>query len=440
VVNSQRPRPPADQATPAVSEEGYVATQVAILQSDLILKRIVDDLHLTEDPDFALKPRLLSRLPGVLGAQPESDGLPLQDLPFLRERTAVERLRRALAIRRVGTTYVVDVSVTTSEPAKSARIANAIVARFAEDQRLYAVRITERQSADSGVRIVSEATRPLQKSGPNAILIIAASLVGGLAAGLVLAFLRDVLRRGLKTCRAVEDQTGLDCLGLVPEVASARRGWWKGRRRGGQPSGKASARTMAQYVVDHPDSAYADCIRYILSIIEERLAASGSLAIGFASPATGAGQSSLAASCAALAAVSGRKTLFIDADVGTVGLSRLHGAAPSEDLRALVGALVLPREGMRAFDILKAGLTSATATPEWLNAVRDDTDGYELIFVDLPPITAAGTIRTLSAPLDGVVVVAQWGKTTADHVALVLRAIKDSERKIVGVALNRAGG
>lgn len=438
VLNNQRPRAPLDQI-PATNEEGYVATQAAIIQSDLILKRIVDDLNLTADPDFSLRPRLLARLRGVIGLEPDLESLGPQDLQFLRERTSLARLRRAVGVRRLGTTFVVDVAVTTSDPEKSARIANAIAAHFIEDQRRYAVRITERANADSGVRVVSEATRPLQRSGPNLVVIAAASLIAGLAAGIAFAFLRELLRRGLRNCRSVEEQTGLDCLGVVPAVAPARGGAGASRRASGSA---AAARLSAEagllsHAAEHPTSDFAQPFHLILSLAGERSNGGRPIVIGFVSPARGVGQSSVAANCATLAAALGRRALLVDADAGAGGLSDALLPPPERRTPGAGGASkpLVFADGPAPLAFLPADGRS-TIGSDWLDGLKGD-GAYDCIFVDLPPAAASGVVRTLSAALDGVVVVARWGETTAGQVRETLRALKDQERKVVGVVLNR---
>ena len=102
-------------------------TQVSIIGSDAILRRVVMAEKLHVDADFISPARtgLLSRL---------SDGLRGARASFDPVDQAVEMLARSTRVRRAQNTYVVAVDVTTGDAVKSARLANAILKAYQDDQ------------------------------------------------------------------------------------------------------------------------------------------------------------------------------------------------------------------------------------------------------------------------------------------------------------------
>ncbi|KQP59897.1 lipopolysaccharide biosynthesis protein [Methylobacterium sp. Leaf111] len=105
-------------------------SQTWVMQSDNVLRRVIDRLDLTRDEEFvpaaSTNPLVLS-LKALLGMEPP---------PASREpvNLALDNLRLKLGVRRAERTFVIDVYVQTRDPEKSARIANAIAdAYFAED-------------------------------------------------------------------------------------------------------------------------------------------------------------------------------------------------------------------------------------------------------------------------------------------------------------------
>lgn len=102
-----------------------VDSQAEIIQSDPVLRRVVADRKLDQDPEFTTGgggPGLVTRLRELMGQTPPPAAAPA-DL-------AVERLRRLLRVKRVGNTYIIDVSVFSREPQKAAAVANAIASTY----------------------------------------------------------------------------------------------------------------------------------------------------------------------------------------------------------------------------------------------------------------------------------------------------------------------
>ncbi|MCJ2033892.1 GumC family protein [Methylobacterium sp. J-068] len=105
-------------------------SQARVIQSDNVLRRVVERLDLTRDEEFVLPPStnpLVVRLKALLGMEtPQGSRDPVN--------IALDTLRLKLGVRRAERTFVIDVYVQTWDPEKSARIANAIAdAYFAEE-------------------------------------------------------------------------------------------------------------------------------------------------------------------------------------------------------------------------------------------------------------------------------------------------------------------
>ncbi len=122
-------------ATPSapLSDAGLlqVESQVRVLGSDAVLRRVVKALSLDKDPEFAGTRSPLRALgDNLLGA------IGLRQDAFSEDRTlaALTELKRHVVVRRDERTYVVQVDVTTRDPEKSARIANAIADAYLAEQ------------------------------------------------------------------------------------------------------------------------------------------------------------------------------------------------------------------------------------------------------------------------------------------------------------------
>src|SRR5215472_17091793 len=122
-------------ATPStpLSDAGLlqVESQVRVLGSDAVLRRVVTALNLDKDPEFVgAKSPLRAIAEDVLALV----GIRRDTLSGDATLTALTELKRRVTVRRDERTYVVQVDVTTREPEKSARIANAIADAYLAEQ------------------------------------------------------------------------------------------------------------------------------------------------------------------------------------------------------------------------------------------------------------------------------------------------------------------
>jgi uncharacterized protein involved in exopolysaccharide biosynthesis len=117
------------KASSPSSDDATVNSQVVLLQSDAVLRRVVDQLNLGEDPEFGNHTSLLAPVMRLLAPKRETpSGQSPEDI---RKAKAVDYLSaRHLKVVRDSTTFVIDVNTTSESPEKSAKIANAIVASY----------------------------------------------------------------------------------------------------------------------------------------------------------------------------------------------------------------------------------------------------------------------------------------------------------------------
>ncbi len=109
------------------SDLALVESQVSILTSDAVLKRVVDKLQLDTDPEFAplLGQGVLSRIKALVIPRPADPDKKVQ---------AIASLYQNIKVKRAQKTYVVDVDVTASTPIKAQRVAESVVEAYLADQ------------------------------------------------------------------------------------------------------------------------------------------------------------------------------------------------------------------------------------------------------------------------------------------------------------------
>ncbi len=73
---------------------------------------------------------------------------------------------------------------------------------------------------DANLRVLQAATLPYEKDGPDRKKVIALGIIGGCAAGALLAFIRQLADRRLRYPSSIERQLDVVVLAVVPEVSS----------------------------------------------------------------------------------------------------------------------------------------------------------------------------------------------------------------------------
>ena len=122
--------------TRASTDATIVRTEVQVLQSEGLARKVVADLGLADHPDFAWRPsrrdRMLQGLAGLLGG---GMGAAAPQDPAARLAWATEAYLRGLAVVNDGRSFVLQVSFRSTDPRLAATVANRHLALYIEQQR-----------------------------------------------------------------------------------------------------------------------------------------------------------------------------------------------------------------------------------------------------------------------------------------------------------------
>lgn len=125
-------------------DSATVETQVEILKSENISLTVIRDLHLIDDPEFAGSSGGL--LGAVVGSISELFSGSYVASEYELTRGALQRFASNRTVKRVGLSYVMEISFTSQDPQKAARIANAIADAYIVDQLEAKYQATRRAS------------------------------------------------------------------------------------------------------------------------------------------------------------------------------------------------------------------------------------------------------------------------------------------------------
>ncbi|MDN5928463.1 MAG: Wzz/FepE/Etk N-terminal domain-containing protein [Hyphomicrobiales bacterium] len=507
-------------------DTAQIESQIVVLQSEKIAKRVIDKLDLVHDADFTRTDTVASRLVilehvirQALGWKEETGKPWFHDDPadgptdnsseaeFVRARRTMGTFMKNLDVHRVGVSYALEIAFRSRDPQQAAQIANETADAYMREQldtrvddtenglqwledRIEHIRVqmndaaiaaqafrsrhdyaigarvpspdgdaatgegkgkgvtleeleatadsykkmyesflqafttsaNQRPSPDA--RVITVATSPLAPSDPRKKLILAFGAMSGIMLGVGLAFLRNLLDDAIRSPKQLREELGLECLGelsAAPHRSAGLAGFDEMMRAPGSPF----ARTMKGIKAAVGIAALDRPIRFI----------------GVTSVSPHEGKSMLAGNLAALWAMSGARTLLIDADVEHSVISGMtrRDDCPDKDGKGIAWVAGIRPDPGHAFDILPGSVAEKhnLLTTENARETFATLDPYEVVIVDLPPFASGSHGLAVASQLDGVIVAIGWGKTSQSVVADLIHALFMAKASVLGGVLTR---
>lgn len=285
----------------------------------------------------------------------------------------------------------------------------------------------------SGARVIAPANVPLGKSSPKTKLTLTLGTVIGLVFGIAAGTIRHRLDQTARTEADIRRAVPFPVLGLLPDIG-------RGRSLKGPGEGPD--------VVEAPFSAFSKAMRGVKVSIDVAREERRIETIGIASIASGDGKSCVALNLACLFAQAGNRTLVVDADFQSNKLSQCL-APTAED--GLLEMLADGREAVRPTAITDLFVLPLVVRSRWAQSndflrskqmhalIKSLAEAYDLIVFDLTAMETAADVRAISRMLDGIVLVAAWGKTELGALAEAATSLDAAQAQVVGVVLNKVG-
>ncbi|HEY3796614.1 MAG TPA: exopolysaccharide transport family protein [Bradyrhizobium sp.] len=108
-----------------------VESQARLITSNNVLLQVIQSTGLDKDPEFGGASRgIMANLLGLIGIH-----LPAADQNKLEQMTALDALNRHVTVKKTDRSFIVDVDVWSHDPAKAARLANALAHAYLTESR-----------------------------------------------------------------------------------------------------------------------------------------------------------------------------------------------------------------------------------------------------------------------------------------------------------------
>ena len=422
------------------SGSDLVAGPLSVIGSEPVLRRVVEALALSNDPEFVNPPAttgLLSRIKTLFAGN---------RAPVEPSIAALESLARCVEVRRSQQRNVFIVRATSAAPAKAAAIANAIADS-------YLATAEDGATAATGKRLIAPARTPSSPSTPLGWLVISLGGLGGLGLGLVLALAIGATNKRVRNLAEAANITGLTPVASIPSLHGSVLG---GKSLRGYLPVKRTAAASSDLLdaVRAPNSAaqrrYCQALGQLADRIRAKMRKGPAATVLFVAPNADAGSSAIALAVAVSAVRDRQRVLLVDANAGS---ARLSAALAPEFASDTVVVLDNPEHlagitthvgglGLSILPIARAGLGTLQEGQRrrLATGLSELAKRYDFVVIDAGALLDDEGACCLIPVADDVILIAGKGVTT--HAAL-----KEASRRLAlrpgqtgGIVLNPITG
>ncbi|HED64093.1 MAG TPA: polysaccharide biosynthesis tyrosine autokinase [Planctomycetes bacterium] len=282
--------------------------------------------------------------------------------------------------------------------------------------------------------LIDPAKPPRFRSSPRLVLSLIVASILGLAAGLLLAFLRQNLAGCMYSAAELEEASSLPVFGAIPDF---RRGRLRVRGAG---DGYLA-------MLSNPGSPVGEAYRSIRSNLKFALEPDSVLrTVAVTSSAPGEGKTTTNANLAATFALGGAKVLLVDADVRrpavhkTFGLEKGPGFAEAlmeeADWRECVHRTELEGLAVLCCGSWRGTPGEALSGERPAQLIDEFLAEYDVVLFDLPPAVVVADVEAFAHKLDAIVLLYRAGGVPREVFQAALRRLKTSRANLVGAILN----
>jgi len=323
-------------------------------------------------------------------------------------------------------TVLIDITVTDTDPALAAKIADATASSFANVVQTD----LERPDAEGGaspvqITITDPAAEPTKPSSPNIPLFIVLGGLLGLAAGIAFAVLRTVLDTRIHTLHDLETLTDKPMLGGIAYDPEAQK--------------------RPLIVHADPRSPRAESFRSLRTNLQFLDIDSDSRTFVVSSAGPGEGKSTTTANLAIALAETGARVALIDGDLRLPRVADYMGVEGGVGLtNVLIGQIeiseALQKWGTNELYVLASGPVPPNPSEMLGSAAMDRLlkpleEYFDYILIDAPPLLLVTDAAVIGKKTRGVILTAASGKTKKPELSGAIRTLETAGVNLLGIVV-----
>ena len=292
------------------------------------------------------------------------------------------------------------------------------------------------------VRVIDHAILPDRAIKPNKPLIIGVAFALGLLLGVVAAFIRKALHRGIEDPDLVENQLHIPVYATISHSQSQE----SLNKELNKPSKSDRRNRPVILALRNKEDVAIESLRSLRTTIHFSLLEAQNNIIVISGPSPGVGKTFVSSNLAAVMADSGKKILLIDADMRKGAINKLFGVNREGGLSEVILNTITVQDATRKipsvnFDFIPTGTIPPNPSELLLHErfgqiLEGFTQQYDLIIIDSPPILAVTDAAIIARMAGATFMVIKAGLHTKRELEQSIRRFSQSGVTIKGIVFN----
>ena len=437
--------------------------QLATLVHDDLLQKLEERSADLQDQYNEAVSQYGPQFPKAIRLKGEIDGI--------RSQIATEQTRVLARIRKDYTATVTREKLAAGAVAAQKEVVgaqnqlliqhNILQHEFEGNQQLYQSLMQRLKNAtvsaglqSTNIHLVDAALAPGEPVRPKKALNIALGFLAGVVLGVMFAFAQEGLDHSIKTAEEVESLLMTPVLAVVPLQRGTESAKWAiagtkwALRRHGEESRQTANQSVALCISKNPQSVLAEAYRALRTSVLLSLAVNPPKLILVTSAQAGEGKTATALNLAQSLAQRKGQVVIVDGDLRKGGIAKMLGLENDKGISTILTGGDKLDDALQVYAAQPnlSVLSSGPVPPNPAELIASDgmavlcrelVKRFEHVIIDSPPVLAVTDATIMAGLVDGVVLVAESGRTHRAGLMRTRAVLENAGARILGVVLNK---
>ncbi|HDT5474862.1 TPA: polysaccharide biosynthesis tyrosine autokinase, partial [Klebsiella pneumoniae subsp. pneumoniae] len=299
-----------------------------------------------------------------------------------------------------------------------------------------------KSSAIGNVRVIDRAVTQPKPVKPRKVILLVIGIVFGGILSVTIVLIRVFLRRGIESPEQLEE-AGINVYASVPISDTLLN---KGSQIKGQRKNKNDNSEKRLLAIDNPADVAIESIRGLRTSLYFAMMEARNNILMISGASRNAGKTFVSSNLAAIISQSGKRVLFIDADLRKgythklFGTDNNHGLSDWLSARDPMDKIIkhLPTIGI---DFISRGTVPPNPAELLMHSRLKEvlswaSSNYDLVIVDTPPILAVTDAAIISKYVGTSLIVARFEQNTVKEMEVCIKRFEQAGATIKGCILN----